>query len=353
MSILPLVGHHDLRRRIDHAVVAGDLPQVLLLTGPRGVGKQRLALWVAQRLLCQSPTAGEPCGSCSSCLRTLGLAHPDLHWIVPVPRPKAADHDKQVEETAESIEAVLAERRTNPLWAHPDGMASHGISAARLIQRRATLTAAEGGARVFIIGQADRLVPQESSQEGANALLKLLEEPPARTWFLLTTTTPGQVLTTIRSRAIPIRLQRLADDDVTRFFREHHPTGGEQLDLAAAHGSIGRALAGDGADRKAAEAAEAWRAALAKGVTAATERALKQGPWQARGDFSLLLDALADQLMADGRTATRRGDLTAAAARTAAVEAVLQARERAQGNVNPQLLLATLGDRLTALGAAS
>jgi len=87
---------------------------------------------------------------------------------------------------AESLEAVMAERRANPLWTAPDGMAIHGIASARLVQRQASLTAAEGGWRVFLIGRAEKLVPQESSQEAANALLKLLEEPPPRSLFILT-----------------------------------------------------------------------------------------------------------------------------------------------------------------------
>ena len=72
------------------------------MTGPEGVGKQRLALWTAQLLLCEAPGA-EPCGQCRSCRLVLGLTHADLHWIVPIPRPKAGEPDKQVEEAAESI----------------------------------------------------------------------------------------------------------------------------------------------------------------------------------------------------------------------------------------------------------
>ena len=107
-----------------------------------------------------------------------GLAHADLHWFVPIPRPKAADPDKAVEEAAQALAEVMEERRTQPLYGPPDGMASHSMASVRLLHRQAALTAVEGGRRVFILGDAERLVPQESSQEAANALLKLLEEPP-------------------------------------------------------------------------------------------------------------------------------------------------------------------------------
>ena len=106
MTLKPLVGHSMARRRLSTARAKRQLPQVILMTGPEGVGKQRLALWLAQLVLCEAP-ADEPCGRCRACHLVLGLAHADLHWIVPIPRPKAGEPDKQMEEAAESIAEVL------------------------------------------------------------------------------------------------------------------------------------------------------------------------------------------------------------------------------------------------------
>ena len=131
-----------------------------------------------------------------------------MHWIVPIVRPKATDADKQVDEAAELIGEIIAERRKNPLYGSLDGMASHPLATVRLIQRRAALKSVEGGPTVFIIGHAERLVPQESSPDAANALLKLLEEPPANTWFILTATDKGRLLPTIQSRCRRLRLLR-------------------------------------------------------------------------------------------------------------------------------------------------
>lgn len=355
MSLAPLVGHAAARHDALRALTQDSLPQVILLTGAQGVGKQRFALWLAQRLMCSAP-AGEPCGQCGGCLRVQGLAHPDVHWFVPVPRPKAGEPEKQIDETAEMLGAVIAERRTQPLWTAPDGMASHGIATARLVQRRASLTAAEGGWRVFIIGRAERLVPQESSPEAANALLKLLEEPPVRTLFVLTTAEPGLVLPTIRSRAVPLRLGRLTDDEVRGFLAAHRTELATTAIVTAARGSIGAALqSGDDTASKARKAAQEFLAAVAEGTTASTERALRQAPWQARGDFTAMLDALAETLAAQARGAlvgSGRAAMADPAARIAGVERVLAAREQAQGNVNPQLLLAVLADELAMLEAA-
>lgn len=353
MSIAPIAGHGAVRARLSDAVRSGRLPQVLLVTGARGVGKQRLALWLAQLLLCDQPGI-EPCGACAGCKQVQSLAHPDLHWFVPVSAPKG-DADKQIEEVEAMLEAAMAERRQAPLWTSPDGMASHPVAAARLLQRQASLTAVAGGWRVFIIGSADRLVPQESSPAAANSLLKLLEEPPRRSLFVLTTAEPGLVLPTIRSRAMPIRLGRLSDDEVRGFLAAAKPDLATDAVVAGANGSIGAALASGEAQAKARAAALEFLGAVRDGPAAATERVLRQGPWAARGDFTGLLDALAEQLAERARRVLAPGGRVSpgnAAGMLAGVERVLAARERAQGNVNPQLLLAVLADELAALEAA-
>lgn len=360
MSLYPLIGHQEARNRLARAARAGKLPQVLLLTGAPGVGKQRLALWLAQLVLCQN-RGQEPCGTCRSCHLVAGLSHPDVHWIVPITKPsKASDRDKQVEEAAEAIAQVMTERRAEPLYPVADGMAAHSLASVRLLQRRAALTPVEGGPRVFILGEADRLIAQESSQEAANALLKLLEEPPAGSLFLLTTVEARRLLPTMRSRAVPIRLGRLTDAEVGGFLKAHLKPAPSSRELeqrvSLAEGSIGAALiAGDEAG-KAQQAAEQWLEAVLAGPGPSFERALKQQPWAARGEFTAMLDALAETL---GEAA--RGTLGQPVRRTVhqallryrdpdpllkAMEHVADAREAAWGNVNPQVLLAVLSEEL-------
>jgi DNA polymerase III subunit delta' len=359
MALPPLTGHAGLRTRLAHAVAKGTLPQVILLTGPAGVGKQRLALWLAQLVLCEQRQS-EPCGSCRRCKLVVALSHPDLHWFVPIPRPKASDPDKQVEEAAQSLAQVMEERRAQPLYTETDGMASHGIATVRLLQRRASLTSVEGGSRVFIIGEADRLVAQEASPEAANALLKLLEEPPPGSLFILTTVEPRRLLPTIRSRAVALRVNRLSDQEVKGFLEtwvRPRPSSAE-LDqrVDRAQGSIGRALARDSAAGRAQETAQQLLQAILAGPGPALERALSQPPWSARGDFTAMLDALAETLgeAARGSTgqATRR-EVPSSLLRhkgpeplLKALQHVADAREAAWGNVNPQLLLAVLGREL-------
>jgi len=353
MPLAPLVGHESTRSRLSDAIASDRLPQVLLLTGSRGVGRQRLGLWIAQSLFCER-RSGEPCGTCRSCRLVLELGHPDLHWFIPIPRPKAGDPDKQVEEAAETLAEVMAERRKAPLWPTPDGMASHGVASARLLQRRLAMRPVEGNRMVCLIGGAERLVPQESSPEAANALLKLLEEPAPGTTLILTAEDAGGVLPTIRSRAVPVRLGRLDDEVVRAFLRTHTDLPPAEVDERArrAEGSIGDALAEDGSAAKAAEAASGLLQAIARGPEHAYEAALRQGPWQARGEFTQMLDALARSLGDAARVASGSPPRRAVppplrtprsvAEILRALERVQAARQAAQGNVNPQLLLAGL-----------
>ena len=358
MALHPLIGHHALRNRLSRAVKAGRVPQVLLLTGPAGVGKQRLALWLAQLVLCEQG-AEEPCSTCRACRLVGTLSHPDLHWFIPIARPKAAT-DKQVEEAAEALGRVLEERRSQPLYGSVDGMSVHGIATVRLLQRRAALTSVEGGRRVFIIGEADRLVAQESSPEAANALLKLLEEPPPGSLFVLTTAEPRRLLPTIRSRAVSLRLHQLADGEVRDFLQRHlRPAPSErELDrlITVAEGSIGRALASGDEAGKASEAAHRLLEAVLAGAAPTLEEALRQPPWAARGEFTAMLDALAETLGEAARGIvghTPRREVPEPLLRhrspeplLKALEHVADAREAAWGNVNPQILLAVLGEEL-------
>lgn len=356
MPIAPLTGHAGQRERLAEALRADRLPKLLLFIGPEGVGKERLGLWLGQRLVCATPEPVEPCGSCAPCRQALELSHPDLHWFVPVPRPKAGESDKQQEEVAEALGKVMEERRKSPLWGPAEGLAGHFMATSQLLLRRSALTPAAGSRKFFLIGEAERLIPQESSPEAANALLKLFEEPPADTWIVLTCADPSRVLGTIRSRAVTVRVPPIDDHEVREFLRAHAGLGGRELEerVTAAHGSIGAALGEDKAKAGARRAADEVLAAVAAGPTGRLERAMRQGTFAARGDFTLLLDALALRLEGALRHAhgasggLRLGTFEGASAGAlmAMLEKVQGARAAAQGNVNPQLLLAVLGQEL-------
>jgi len=317
----------------------------LLFEGPRGVGKQRLALWLGQALLCERNRGRgqqEGCGDCRPCRLVLTLSHPDLHWFVPVElERRAADADKQVELAEEALGEVLAARRERPLYEPPSGMASHGIASVRLLLRKLALTPVMGPRKVFVIGDAERLVAQTGAEAAANALLKALEEPPADSVFVLTTAEPDALLATIRSRVVRVRVARLADSVVTAFAQRELGLATEpslSQRVTAAEGCIGRLLADGGVERG--EGGERFLHAVRSGPVGRLSFALGLQPFQARGAFTAMLDELLARLRSEARAGKDSGKVVSAIAR------VLDARELAQGNVNPQLVAAVLGEDL-------
>jgi len=342
MPLPPLYGHEGIRNRLVGAFASGRLPQALLFEGPSGVGKQRLALWLGQLLLCEAPAPAGPCGACRACRQVLGLAHPDLHWFVPVEVAKrGADADKQVDLVEEALGEELEARRKQPFYEAPSGLAAHGIASVRLLQRRLALTPVTGARKVVVVGDAERLVPQRSSPEAANALLKALEEPPADTTIVLTAADPEAVLPTILSRVTRLRVGRLPDTVVAAFCHQELKLSDRDTAtrVALAGGRIGTLVGragGEEADRAAAAFLDSVRGGPARRYAAA----LKQPTYQARGAFTDLLDGLLVRLRAAASAGGDTAKLIEAIART------LDAREMAQGNVNPQLLAAVLADDL-------
>ncbi|UCG85576.1 MAG: hypothetical protein JSW71_16830 [Gemmatimonadota bacterium] len=350
MSLRPIYGHEATLHRLAGAIASSRFPQAALFVGAAGVGKQRLALWVGQGLLCEAE-AGAPCGRCHDCHQVLELQHPDLHWFVPIPRPTASDPEKQVTEAEELLAEVMAERRQQPFYQRPEGMHSHALASIRSLQRKVIMKPFQGSKKVVVVGDAERLVVQQASQEAANALLKVLEEPPRDTVLLLTTSEPQALLPTIRSRLVPLRVGRVGDGVVREFIlREVDPAlDAEALEARTllAEGSIGRALwaseEGDTADQAAADLLRQ----IERGAGGWSRAALRQTPWAARGDFSATLDALAvrlrDRLMKRTQSGQELSGLLTA------LRLVEQTRAEAQGNANPQLALAVLGSELERL----
>lgn len=364
-------GHEDLRASLARALRRGSLPPTLLLHGPRGAGKQRLALWLAQLALCESPGERGPCDACRSCRLALRVEHPDLHWYFPVARPGgAASPDKlavALEEARSEALATFRDRPLRPSWSE-EPRAIY-LAAAQSLRRRAHRRPLEGTTQVFIVADAEALVPQESSPEAANALLKLLEEPPDGTRFVLTSSEPGELLPTIRSRTLPVHVAGLPAARVERFLVDAAGCDPGTAARAArlSHGSIGRALGflpdEEGVpgplDRIRTEGLELLEAALSRRSSEGLRRALAHRPWGGRGLLDLL-DAVEEWLRDLAAVAADAGEwvldfermdrLHRLAAHLApdptslsrAREAVEEARLHARGNVNPQLLVAGL-----------
>ena len=347
MPIIDLYGHERLRERLSESIRAGTLPSSLLLQGPRGVGKQRLALWLAQRLLCTETDA--PCGSCKACRYVRELTHPDLHWVFPRPRLKDADPD--LEQVRDDYGEATTERAGNGgLYAAPSGSEGIFVATVRSLVQRAAMAPAMGTRKIFIVGDAERMVPQEGADMAANAFLKLLEEPPADTTIILTSSEPGALLPTIRSRVVAVRVPLLSDADVRAFVEnlevkkalDKDGKSGTGERVRATAGAPGRLLTGAGDAKATMNARRIIDAATNARRALVYSTALSQGAAGARGAFTDTLDALVELLGERTRDALHRKDQASAASASKAVDAVLQAQTYANGNVSPQIIAAKL-----------
>ena len=206
------IGHQGAETAILEAMRGSRLHHAWLITGPEGVGKATLAYRFARRLLAGGNTTLEMTPDNPVFRRIAAATHADLLTV-------EREWDEKKKRMKKSIAADTA--RAIPPFLH--------------------LTAAEGGWRVVIVDGAEDLNPQS-----ANALLKVLEEPPARAVLILVCSAPGRLLPTIRSRCRHLALAPLTETDMRLFLQQTHAelTSGEQAKLAAiSDGSPGRAEA--------------------------------------------------------------------------------------------------------------
>ncbi len=330
------------------ALDQGTLPASLLLHGPSGVGKQRLALWLAQMLLCQKSDSGRPCSDCQNCRYAAALTHPDLYWVFPRPRLREGADSAEVRE--DYADAISERVRAGMLYGPASGADGIFLATTLWLVQAAVRTPAMARRKVIVVGDAERMVPQEGADYAANAFLKLLEEPPADTTLILTSSEPGALLPTIRSRVAAVRVGRSSDADVRAFVvdatvraaldaRHAPPSDAERVRLArGAPGSLFD-------DSTSPETVQTARALLAGAEAHGAERyktALNQGAAGARGAFADALEAVTVLLHARARDAAQRGDASEALAASGAITATEQAKARASGNVSPQLIAISL-----------
>ena len=208
-----LVGHAAAEHALRAAFDAGRMHHAWLITGPEGIGKATLAFRFARALLADFPGPG--------------LTVPPEH---PVFRRVASGAHADLLAIARSFDEKRKVVRSEIL-----------VDDVRAVASFLALTAAEGGWRVVVVDGADHL-----NRNAANALLKLLEEPPPRTVLLLTAASPGRLLPTIRSRCRRLPLRPLAAEDFATVMR----LAGHGDDIAAApfvarasEGAPGRTIA--------------------------------------------------------------------------------------------------------------
>lgn len=216
MSWQEVYGHDEIVRRFRLSVGRGRLASTFLFIGPPGVGKRTFALKLAQALLCETNSDDklDPCGHCEACVQVQAASHPDLILV-----------RKPADRAFIPVETFIGDREHRMQV----GLC-HDIS----------LKPYRGGRKVAIIDDADAM-----NVEGANCLLKTLEEPPPRSLLILIGTSEQKQLPTIRSRSQIIRFAPLPDQVVARLLLERQLVENEEEASRLAEladGSLERAL---------------------------------------------------------------------------------------------------------------
>lgn len=220
----------ELYARLVDRFRAGALPASILLSGPAGVGKWKLAFDLAKRITCLLATSDLPCGTCAACRQLDNFGHPDVQFLFPLP----ADDG----EWDEWFFPYLQKRQLNafsPSNADPKHLIP--IAGIRQFQSRLATRATLSTFKVGIIAEAERMLPGTM-----DSLLKLLEEPPEQTYLLVITDQPRVLLPTILSRLQRVNVPRLNDQYVRDYFvREHHSSAENARIMARlARGTLNR-----------------------------------------------------------------------------------------------------------------
>jgi DNA polymerase III, gamma/tau subunits len=222
MFFRDVIGQDSTKARLIQEVREGRIPHAQLICGPEGIGKLPIAIAYARYVNCQHPGETDACGQCPSCIKFNKLIHPDVHFVFPI--IKSAKGKKEV------CDDYIADWRpfiiNNPYfnlghWLNEiDAENSQAIIYAKEsdeIIRKLNLKSSEGGYKFVIVWLAEKM-----HQVCANKLLKLLEEPPSKTIFLLITEAPDMILSTILSRTQRLNMKKIDDESIARIMQSKY-----------------------------------------------------------------------------------------------------------------------------------
>ncbi len=240
MPFAEIVGHDHQIAILQQAIAAGRIPNAYLFVGPPNIGKTLVAREFASAINCErlpetlTPERADACGECHSCLRIAQDNHPDLQILRPAVRvevkPAADEGGKRGEPKVRTVSReVYVELPDALIYTEQVERLIQHLSAKPALARR----------KIVIICSAERM-----HVDGANKLLKTLEEPPPRTTFVLTTANPSRLLDTIISRCQTIKFNPLSPQALAETLRERFPQADQShLDaaVAMAGGRFGRA----------------------------------------------------------------------------------------------------------------
>jgi len=244
MNFAQIPGQTEIISRLVRSVREERVSHAQLFTGPEGCGSLALALAYARYVSCESRKADDSCGICKSCIKYEKMIHPDLHFVFPVIKKKSAEEavsDNYIEEWREFVKKSPYFTLNSWLDSIDVGNAQGMIfaSEASEIIKKLSLKTFESDYKIMIIW-----LPERMHMATANKLLKLIEEPPEKTLFLLVSDEPDKLLTTILSRCQLIKIPSFTNDEIKSYLRGTYGTTEiKSTDIArVANGNILRAI---------------------------------------------------------------------------------------------------------------
>ena len=241
MRFRDIIGQEEVKRQLVLTAQQGRVPHARLFAGKQGVGKLQLAIAYAQYLNCTNPTDDDSCGQCPTCLEFEKLQHPDLHFAFPIVKTDSGD---TCNDFMDAFRQIILDKGYFSLddWYNQLGIENKQAviyeKESSEILRKLSLKPFGPGYKVMIIWQAEKM-----NAACANKLLKLLEEPPEKTVFLLVSESPERLLPTILSRVQLVRVPPLAQERIAQALTERGIDSESANDIAhLAQGSFHQAL---------------------------------------------------------------------------------------------------------------
>ncbi|MBQ8958480.1 MAG: DNA polymerase III subunit delta [Bacteroidales bacterium] len=208
MQFKNIIGQGAIKQRLIASVRDNHVSHAQLFLGPTGSGKLPLALAYAQYILCPNRTETDSCGVCPTCQKMQKLVHPDLHFVVPTATTKKVksnpESDLFMEEWRDYVIQNQGYVDTSSWYSFLDVENKQGYMSVRdaaSLLRKLSMKSYEGEYKIAIIWMAEKM-----RVDTANKLLKLLEEPPEKTVFLLIAEDSEELLATIKSRTALVKI---------------------------------------------------------------------------------------------------------------------------------------------------
>lgn len=237
-----IIGQTEAKQRLLKMVNDERVPHALMFSGVEGSGNLPAALAFAQHLFCSSKTETGACGHCAPCQKVAKLAHPDLHLVFPIAKSKdVKSSDDLIKEFREAIlnQPYLSLTEWFNELSAENKQPIIPVEQANDILRKLSYTSYEGSYKVMVIWQ-----PEKMNSEAANKLLKILEEPPEKTIFVLVPSNPDQLLSTIISRVQQIPFYACSEAEITEAIMKRFNLNAEVSRQTAilSNGNYGQAL---------------------------------------------------------------------------------------------------------------